>query len=44
MKASLAGSVLDGMFYKELKNFNPQDIHQHVGLYIFRGISPSPKL
>ena len=44
MNASLARAVPDGVCYFYSKTFNPQEINQHVGLYIFNGISPLPKL
>ena len=44
MNASLARAVPDGVCYYYSKTFNPQEIHQHVVLYIFNGISPLPKL
>ena len=40
MKASLAGAVPDGVCYKGFKLFNPKDINNNLGLYIFHGISP----
>ena len=32
MKVSLAGLVPNGVCYQDLKTFNPQEIHQNVGL------------
>ena len=42
--ASLAGAVLDGVIYKVLKPFNSKEIHHHLGLYIFHGLSQSPQV
>ena len=41
IKASLAVAVPDSVCYQEFKTFNTKDIHQHVDIWIFLGISPS---
>ena len=46
MKAELdcPGDVnQDGLSYK-FKPFTPQEIEQHLSLYIFQGINPNPQL
>ena len=40
MKASLEGSVPDGVCYQGFKTFNTKEIHHHLGLYISHVISP----
>ena len=44
MKASLEGSVSDGVCYKGFKPFNPKEIHHHLGLYIFYELSQLPQV
>ena len=32
------------MCYQGFKKFNPKEIHHHLGVYIFHGLSPSPQV
>ena len=44
MNTSLAGAVPYGLCDQDFKKNNPKDIHQHVGIYVFHGISTLPQL
>ena len=44
MKAALTGSVPDGACYQYFKPFTPQEIHWHVGISVFNGIYPLPRV
>ena len=43
-KAILAGAGKDGTCYKDFFPFTAQEFRQHIGLYIFHGLSPSPRV
>ena len=44
IKASLAGSVPDGVRYKGFITFNPKEIHDHSVFNIFHGLSQSQQV
>ena len=44
LKATLAGAEPDGTIYKEFKAFSVKEVMQHLGLYIFNGLTPSPRV
>ena len=44
MKATLAGAGPDGAIYKDFKPFTQKELRQHIALYIFNGLAPSPKI
>ena len=44
LKATLAGAGEGGICYHEWKLFSPRELCQHFSIYIFNGLSPSPRL
>ena len=44
LKADLAGAGEGGSCYHECKPFKPGELRQHIGMYIFNGLSPSPRV
>ena len=44
IKASLAGAGKDGVCYPDFKDFTEKEIQQHIGLYVFQGLCPSPRI
>ena len=44
IKARLAGAGEGGVCYREFFPFTIKELRQHVGLCIFHGISPSPRV
>ena len=44
LKAHLAGAGKGGTCYEDFTPFSVKEIRQHVGLYIFYGLSPSPRI
>jgi len=44
LKAHLAGAGKGGTCCEDFTPFSMKEIRQHVGLYIFHGISPSPRI
>ena len=44
MKATLAGAGPDGAIYKDFKPFTQKELRQHIALYIFNSLAPSPKI
>ena len=42
LKARLSGAGEGGVFYRDFVPFTIKELRQHVGLYIFHGLSPSP--
>ena len=43
-KEILAGAGKDGTCYKYFVPFTAQEFRQHIGVYIFHGLSPSPRV
>ena len=43
-KAGNAGAGPEGTCYKDFHDFSVREIRQHVGLYIWHGLSPSPRI
>ena len=43
-KAILAGAGKDGTCYKDFVPFTAREFRQHIGVYIFHGLSPSPRV
>ena len=43
LKATLADAGPDGSCYQEYNPFSELEIRQHMGLYIFNGLSPSTR-
>ena len=43
LKARLCGEGEGGVFYRDFVPFTIKELRQHVGLYIFHGLSPSPR-
>ena len=44
LKATLAGAGKGGTYYTDFVSFSVEEIRQHMGLYIFHGLSPSPRI
>ena len=44
LKATLAGAGKGGTYYTDYVPFSVEEIRQHVGLYVFHGLSPSPRI
>lgn len=44
MKVQLAGAGKGGTYYPDFTPFTVHEIRQHVGLYIFHNLSPTPKI
>jgi hypothetical protein len=44
LKAALAGAGPDGTTYTDYRPFTARETRQHLGLYIFNGLSPSPRV
>ena len=44
LKATLAGAGPDGTSYKNFRPFSVKEVRQHIGLYIFNGLNPSPRV
>ena len=44
LEATLAGAVKGGTYYTDCVTFSVEEIREHVGLYVFHGISPSPRI
>ena len=44
MKACLAGAGKGGTCYKDYKPFTVDELRRHVGIYIWNGLSPSPRV
>lgn len=44
MKALLSGAGTESGIYSDFKPFSENEIRQHIGLYMFNGISPSPRV
>ena len=44
MKAQLANAGPGGACYPDWKDFSVDEIRQHIGLYVWNGLSPSPRL
>ena len=43
-KAMQAGAGKEGTIYPTFEEFTSSELRQHVGLYIFHGLAPSPKV
>ena len=44
LKATLAGAGKGGTYYTGFVTFSVEEIREHVALYVFHGISPSPMI
>ena len=44
LKAVLAGAGPDGTIYPDFTPFTIKEVRQHLGLYIFNGLTPSPRV
>ena len=44
MKAILAGAGEGGTCYRDFHPFTVEEIQQHLGLYVFNGVAPSPRI
>ena len=44
LKANLADAGPNGSCYQDYKPFSELDLQQHMGLYIFNGLSPSSRV
>ena len=44
LKATLSGAGKGGTYYTDCVTFSVEEILEHVGLYVFHGLSPSPRI
>ena len=44
LKSTLAGADKGGTYYTDCVPFSVEEIREHVGLYVFHGLSPSPRI
>ena len=44
MKAHLAGAGEDGSYYRDFSVFTIKELRQHIGLYVFNGVAPTPRV
>jgi hypothetical protein len=44
LKAKLANAGPGGVCYPDWKDFTVDELRQHIGLYVWNGLSPSPRL
>ena len=44
VKANLTNAGPGGVYYHNFHSFSVQDIRQHIGLYVFHGLAPSPQI
>ena len=44
LKATLAGAGKGGTYYTGCVTFSVEEIREHVGLYVFHGLSPSDRV
>ena len=44
LKATLAGAGKCGTYYTDCVPFSVEEISEHVGLYVFHRLSPSPRI
>ena len=44
MKAIFAGAGPGGSCYREIHPFTVEEVQQHLGLYVFNGVAPSPRI
>ena len=44
MKACFAGAGIGGTCYKDYTPFTVEELRKHVGLYVWHGLSPSPRV
>ena len=43
-KAILAGAGRGGSCYQDFRPFTVEEVQQHLGLYVFNGVAPSPRI
>ena len=44
LKATFAGAGKGGTYYTDFVPFSVEEIREHVGLYVFHGLLPSPRI
>ena len=44
LKAELSGAGDGGTIHRDFRRFSPKELRQHLGLYIFNGLSPAPRV
>ena len=44
LKAMLVGAGKSGTYYTDCVPFSVEELREHVGLYVFHGLSPSPRI